>query len=120
VGGGHWEERGSWDPDVKWINGKKLFCCYFITDFASVMNHDVNVWYAGYLTCDSCERAVWPPTGVTTHRLRSTALDLSRLPNSLLQPSLLVNQNSYSLEEVPGKSCLGNDISHRNCYHNGC
>ena len=35
-----------------WLPTIKLFHCYFITNFATVMNHNVNIWYLfmiGYL-----------------------------------------------------------------------
>jgi hypothetical protein len=28
------------------------------SDFATAMSHNVNVWYAGYLICDPCERLI--------------------------------------------------------------
>jgi hypothetical protein len=31
--------------------------------FATVINHYVNAWYAGYLIHDPCETDVWPPQG---------------------------------------------------------
>lgn len=46
----------------------KLFHCYFRTAMLLLLQYrDVNIWYAGYLTCD-------PVKGVSTHRLRTTAL----------------------------------------------
>lgn len=44
----------------------KLFPHYFITNFATVMTHNVNIRYAGYLILIPCGR-------VTAHRLRATA-----------------------------------------------
>lgn len=46
----------------------KLFHCYFRTAMLLLLQYcDVNIWYAGYLTCD-------PVKGVSTHWLRTTAL----------------------------------------------
>jgi hypothetical protein len=32
-------------------------------NFATVLNHNVNIWYAENLICDPCERVVEPPKG---------------------------------------------------------
>jgi hypothetical protein len=47
-----------------------------ILNLPIVMNHNVNIWYAGYLICGSCERVLSfpPPKGVMTHRLKTTNL----------------------------------------------
>ena len=49
-------------------------------NFAAVMNHDINIWYTGYLICIT----KW----VTTHRLRTTVVDSS-------QPLYLLPHNSF-------------------------
>lgn len=49
-----------WPPTIK------LFPCYLLTNFATVMSCNVNIWYARYLMCN--------PQGVASHRLRNTAL----------------------------------------------
>lgn len=43
---------------------------------ATFMNCNVNIWCAGYMTCDPCERVIQCPhhQGVAAHRLRTTAL----------------------------------------------
>jgi hypothetical protein len=46
------------------------------SNFAPVMNLNVNTWYAGYLVCDPCEREVWQPLPPLTHELNTTALDV--------------------------------------------
>ena len=43
----------------------------------TVINHNVNIWYAGYLICDL--------KGVTTHRLRTTGLGHGGSRGSALQ-----------------------------------
>jgi hypothetical protein len=35
-------------------------------NFAAVMNHNVNIQYAGYVTWDPCERGIRPPKGLWT------------------------------------------------------
>lgn len=50
-----------WHPNYKMIS-LLLYNC----NFANVVNCNVNIWCAGYLICNS--------NGVTTHRLRTTAL----------------------------------------------
>lgn len=32
-------------------------------NFASVMNCDANIWYAGHLMRDPCKKVIWPPKG---------------------------------------------------------
>jgi hypothetical protein len=49
----------------------------------SVMKHNVDIWYAGYLIGDPCERVVRDHSGLATHRLRTTAL-ASCLPHFLM------------------------------------
>lgn len=41
---------------------------------AAVVHCNVNIRSAGYLIGDPCERVVWPPKGIETHRLRTSAL----------------------------------------------
>ena len=44
--------------------------------FINITNCTVNIWCAGYLICDPCERVIQTLAlkGVMTHRLRTTAL----------------------------------------------
>jgi hypothetical protein len=42
-------------------------------NFATVMNLNVNIWYAGCLICNSCEKVVWPPQWSRAHMLRTQA-----------------------------------------------
>lgn len=49
----------------------KLFCGYFINcNFATIMNYNVSIWYAGYL--------IYNPKRMETHRLRTTGLEPTR------------------------------------------
>lgn len=57
-------------PHVIWPPTIKGLCCYFLTNFATVVNHNWNAWYAKYLLCDF-------PVEILTHRLRTAALDIS-------------------------------------------
>lgn len=63
-----------WPLNVKWLH------CNFIINFATVMNHISNIWYAGYLLCDT------PLKWAAIHRLRTSALE--EIQNLLLQYSL--------------------------------
>jgi hypothetical protein len=69
-------------PDAVVLKGRSFNCGDLQTlklflllhhncNFATVMDCNVNTWYAGSLICD--------PNGVTTHRLRTTVLNLHTL-----------------------------------------
>ena len=54
----------------------KLFLLlYHNCSFATVMNLNVNIWYAGYLICDPLWKIIRLPR-VVTHRLRTIDLDI--------------------------------------------
>jgi hypothetical protein len=64
----------------------KWFYCSFLTNFATVMNHNMNIWYT-------------TPEGVSTHRLRTTGLgpDHQRLPLGVAELCLGSRGDSLSL-----------------------
>jgi hypothetical protein len=40
-----------------------FFPCYYTTAFATVMKHNVNIWYAEYTLCDPWRKVIWSPEG---------------------------------------------------------
>lgn len=48
---------------VWWPPSRTLFCFYCVTDFAAVVSHNVNIWYAGCLLCDPMKGSFNPQRG---------------------------------------------------------
>jgi hypothetical protein len=48
------------------LNYKIILLLFHNCNFATVMNHNVNIWYAGYLMYEPCERTVQPPKELQT------------------------------------------------------
>ena len=56
-----------WPPAIKILSSQLHNC-----NFATVINHNVNIWCARYLIFDLCEKAVWPWRG-RDPQVRTTA-----------------------------------------------
>jgi hypothetical protein len=56
----------------------KLFHCYFITSFATVVNPNLNIWYTIYLINNYCERVIECPKGLWTTGSQVTATQRCR------------------------------------------
>lgn len=52
-------------PHVVVTPNPKQFQCYFINcNFATVMNCNISIWYAGYLICGPCKKVLQSSVGV--------------------------------------------------------
>jgi hypothetical protein len=54
-------------------NRKIILLLRYNCNFAIVMNHNVTIWYAGYLICDCCKRIIQSPKRLSL--LRTTVLE---------------------------------------------
>jgi hypothetical protein len=59
------------------------------------MNHNVNIWYAGYWICDPCERIVQASQEAKTHKLRASGV---------LRPCL--EQTNKKSKQKKGYACI--------------
>lgn len=48
-------------------------------DFATAMDYNINIWFAGHLIYDPREKVVWPK-GLVIHRMRTTDVCSSMFP----------------------------------------
>lgn len=53
----------------------ELICCYNNYNLTTVKNHNINIYFAGYLKTDSFELVDQPPNGAVRFRLRIPAKD---------------------------------------------
>ena len=93
-------------PHVVTLNNKKFFSLLLHNyNFATVTNHNINIWYAGHLICDSCERTLKGCQPISWEPLRQKDHYTSHMHILKIKMLAFYNYHFFSLSSV--SLCLG-------------